>query len=183
MSERVCSVEGCDRKHMARSWCAMHYQRWYRTGSLEVRQVAIRVCSITGCGRKHLGRGMCRLHYARWRKHGSPFTVRRSGGRNADFDAWTTSRGYQRRWLPDHPLAQADGQVYEHQVVALESFGGTTRTPHQCWSCGKQVRWRSTLQVVFLDGDRQNVDPSNLAPSCIGCARRHANRLRGAAVA
>lgn len=27
-----CSVEGCDRPHHARGWCARHYQRWVKRG-------------------------------------------------------------------------------------------------------------------------------------------------------
>lgn len=29
---RGCRVEGCDRNHSARGWCAMHYMRWNRYG-------------------------------------------------------------------------------------------------------------------------------------------------------
>ena len=32
MSE--CKVEGCDHEHLARGWCAMHYQRWSKHGDL-----------------------------------------------------------------------------------------------------------------------------------------------------
>jgi hypothetical protein len=32
MSDRICSVEGCDRPHRARSWCDGHYQRWALQG-------------------------------------------------------------------------------------------------------------------------------------------------------
>lgn len=28
----TCTVDGCDRKPIARGWCSVHYQRWARTG-------------------------------------------------------------------------------------------------------------------------------------------------------
>ena len=31
-TDRGCSIEGCDRKHYQRGWCAVHYGRWYRHG-------------------------------------------------------------------------------------------------------------------------------------------------------
>lgn len=27
-----CSIEGCDRDHYGKTWCNMHYQRWYKNG-------------------------------------------------------------------------------------------------------------------------------------------------------
>ena len=30
---RTCSIEGCERKVRARSWCAVHYSRWRRNGN------------------------------------------------------------------------------------------------------------------------------------------------------
>lgn len=32
MSERVCSIEGCDAPYLARGWCTAHYKRWKRHG-------------------------------------------------------------------------------------------------------------------------------------------------------
>lgn len=32
MAERTCSIEGCDRPHAARGWCALHYGRWRKHG-------------------------------------------------------------------------------------------------------------------------------------------------------
>lgn len=29
---RLCTIEGCDRKHYGHGWCAMHYQRWSKRG-------------------------------------------------------------------------------------------------------------------------------------------------------
>ena len=30
MAERTCSIEGCDRHHLARGWCGTHYAQWRR---------------------------------------------------------------------------------------------------------------------------------------------------------
>lgn len=35
MSERICSIEGCDNLCASRGWCKLHYQRWTRTGSTD----------------------------------------------------------------------------------------------------------------------------------------------------
>lgn len=42
MSEKVCSVEGCEARSVARGWCMKHYQRWRAHGDAEkVLQVKI----------------------------------------------------------------------------------------------------------------------------------------------
>lgn len=32
MSERICSIDGCQKPSRQRGWCTMHYSRWRRTG-------------------------------------------------------------------------------------------------------------------------------------------------------
>src|SRR4051812_41783929 len=32
MSERTCSIDGCENRHEARGWCCKHYDRWKRHG-------------------------------------------------------------------------------------------------------------------------------------------------------
>lgn len=31
----VCTVEGCERRHVARGLCSMHYERWRATGTTD----------------------------------------------------------------------------------------------------------------------------------------------------
>jgi hypothetical protein len=40
MSERMCSVGGCERSHYGRGWCRPHYYRWRRTGEIPVGPIA-----------------------------------------------------------------------------------------------------------------------------------------------
>jgi hypothetical protein len=73
----TCSVEGCDRIARARGWCKIHWQRWSRTGSTDVRPQRIPPkpqCSIEGCDEPVEGHGWCNKHYLRWRRHGDPQT-------------------------------------------------------------------------------------------------------------
>lgn len=32
MPDRTCSIDGCDRPHLARGWCSAHYRRWSKHG-------------------------------------------------------------------------------------------------------------------------------------------------------
>jgi hypothetical protein len=82
---RTCTIEGCEKPHMARGWCAMHYLRWWRTGDpAEVlpphrmfgpenpNWKGPKACSIDGCGKPHKAHGWCQMHYFRWRRTGDP---------------------------------------------------------------------------------------------------------------
>ncbi len=74
MSDRTCSIEGCDKSHVARGWCAAHYQLWKTYGVPErVRPVYDNpICAVEGCDRPRELRGWCRRHYSRWLNHGDP---------------------------------------------------------------------------------------------------------------
>ena len=82
MSERTCSLEGCDKRHEARGYCPAHYRRWQLYGDplgSKVREYKTRPrCSVEGCDRPHQGHSFCEMHYWRWKRHGDPRIGRQS---------------------------------------------------------------------------------------------------------
>jgi hypothetical protein len=82
MDDRTCSEGGCDRPHVARGMCNLHYLRWKNAlkdaglplppaPPLPARTVP-QPCAIDGCGGVAVKRGWCETHYTRWRRTGSP---------------------------------------------------------------------------------------------------------------
>jgi hypothetical protein len=70
--KRTCSVDGCERPSRARDLCALHWQRWRRTGGVELAPRPLKHCMVGGCRRKHLAKGWCAVHYDRWKRNGDP---------------------------------------------------------------------------------------------------------------
>ena len=72
---RLCKVEGCTRKYLAKGYCEAHYARDRKGTPLDTPiqvQVYGRVgCKVDGCTRKHSAKGYCRTHYKRYIK-GTP---------------------------------------------------------------------------------------------------------------
>ena len=74
MSDRTCTIEGCDRPILCRGWCRRHYRRWSTYGDPEYVKPPAEVvpCSIEGCPGEAHARGWCKPHYERWRTKGDP---------------------------------------------------------------------------------------------------------------
>lgn len=76
---RACSVEGCEKRHNAKGYCAMHGMRLARYGDLDnagpLYHSATGLCEVEGCDRKHIAKGMCQMHYIRVKKYGATETV------------------------------------------------------------------------------------------------------------
>ncbi len=152
MTDRTCSVDGCDRPVCGWDLCAPHYKRWKKTGDVRAevpigRRALIPVgtlCAIDGCGKSAKSRGWCVRHYTRWCRSGDPLKgtriirdvmdalerVDRSGGPDA-CHPWTgaqTGDGYG-------DIARL-GVSYRAHVLAWESENGP-RPPgieldHEC---------------------------------------------------
>ena len=144
-----CSVGGCERKHLARGYCAAHYKQAQRTGVVR-QEVQLRQpnegkpCAVDVCDRPAITRGYCDGHYQRWRKAGTPGTtpVRAkrepgTGGR------WVDNHGYVVVTLPDY----GGRRVGEHRLV-MESVLGRRLYPGE--------------NVHHINGDRQDNRPENL---------------------
>ena len=60
---RVCSIEGCDRKHEALGYCKLHYRRFRAGTPLDGTLPPKPKCSVEGCSRDSRALGMCMSHY------------------------------------------------------------------------------------------------------------------------
>ena len=72
--KRLCSVEGCNKKHKAKNFCAAHYARYLKGLLIDtpIRQYKERPrnakCEIDGCEDLNYLTGLCRFHYEKkWR--------------------------------------------------------------------------------------------------------------------
>ena len=78
MTERTCSIPGCEEPHSARGWCEYHYHQWHVHGDPFVSKnhrwyPKETTCKVEGCDRSgRIVRGMCTMHYGRWLKYGDP---------------------------------------------------------------------------------------------------------------
>lgn len=121
MGERICSVEGCGRRALARWLCGRHYQQAHKTGSLP--PIVPRLCGIEGCTGRHIARGWCKRHYTRWLRNGDPIVRRqrpaaecsvRGCTRTAVTRGWC-GRHYQRWYKTGDPLGLRLGRWDEYE--------------------------------------------------------------------
>jgi HNH endonuclease len=73
MTERICSVDQCGKRLVARGLCSGHWTRWRKYGD-PLGSAAPRFpteCTVEGCSQPHYGRGWCQKHYSRVRATGT----------------------------------------------------------------------------------------------------------------
>lgn len=70
MTDRVCTIDGCDSKHEALGFCRIHYRRFKKHGTPHLQPKVASTCSVDGCEVTAWARGWCRRHYKRWHHRG-----------------------------------------------------------------------------------------------------------------
>lgn len=148
MSNRTCSVDGCERGHYGHGYCSMHYQRWQRHGDPLFRsplgpQRKHDRCSIDGCDQGHDARGFCRAHYARWKKYGDPLApLQRTPRGPCSVDGCAkveSARGlcimHYARWRKDGTPGEAAKRIgdghHTHQGYRVIGVGGRKTLEHR----------------------------------------------------
>jgi hypothetical protein len=92
---KICSVEGCERKHRSKGFCNMHYQRFLNHGDpLIVHQHPVG-CKVDGCEKKHKSNGYCSMHVSRIQRRGTLELTREK-------------RGAALQWIIDHSKYDGD---------------------------------------------------------------------------
>lgn len=168
MTDRICSIEGCGKKLLARERCDTHYAQWRRK-NFPVQ------CTVDGCTTPGTSKGMCGRHYQRWctwgttadidrRYRASICTIEGCGriGNNRGLCLMHAKRvrrngtaetrpvgaappprvgKYRRVFVgKDHPLAHARGTVWAHRLALYEAIGPGE---HPCHWCGVLVHWEA----------------------------------------
>jgi hypothetical protein len=167
MSDRTCSIDGCEKPVHGHGWCGMHYRRWSRWGdpnSVQQHHNQQRLpCSVEDCSRLAVAHTWCATHYERWRHHGD-ITIVLKGGPPFRGDAISyfgahmrvrTIRGSASRYICTCGLP-AEDWAYDHQDPnAKTDIVGTysTNPDHYvplCRKCHRQFDRRKVTPGAHL---------------------------------
>lgn len=116
-------------------------------------------CSREGCEKTAKSTSLCSMHYSRFIRGGT--YDRRKTRRKL----YVQSDGYLVENNPSHPLAQKNGDVYQHRRVYYDEHG---EGPFLCKWCGVEVTW-TTLNIDHLNDCKNDNKLSNLAATCGPC--------------
>lgn len=155
--------KGKDRKLCGGALCSASRRRLQRQERLK----QYGPCANPDCNRpaSRVSHGLCDTCYCRVRRNGHYEPSEPPKYR------YRTGAGYYKVLIPEHPLADARGCVFEHRKVAYEKYGAGQR---RCFWCGKVLEWANVV-VDHLNEVKSDNRPENLVISCNDC-----NRARGA---
>lgn len=148
-----CSVDGCDRPRIAQGWCALHRERFIRTGSTDggyrIKPHDGRHCVVDDCQTPAVSADLCQTHYAR-RRRGSA--------------ARTAAPAVRKAVLKRQPLDHTDGTRtcvecgtrlpvgdYPLSKYGRLGHGACCRTCREHYSSGHKQRRRAALSARSAD--------------------------------
>jgi hypothetical protein len=152
---RVCTVEGCDKKHRSNGYCNTHYMRWKQSGTPLGRPWVTRgvECSRDGCARRtEREDGICARHVTKGRPSGE--------------------RAYQ--WLGDDiSYASAHARVRRTRGRASSQTCVDCGERADHWAYNNESEKERTDPVRGLN---YSPDPDDYDPRCAACHAIHDNR-------
>lgn len=166
-TERLCSVEGCGKAHVAKGWCGKHYDL-LRDGPR---------CAAEGCDLPAKVNGFCRPHDLRAKRHGDPLAGRTPPGKaRAWIDAHVDHDGEECLIWPfgrkqkGYGAIQFDGENSgAHRLMCILAHGEPPSPSHEAaHSCGnghegcvnpRHLRWATFTENV-KDSVRHGTHPA-----------------------
>lgn len=151
---RVCSIDGCERRVLARGWCRTHYDRWYaRTHKAEMK-----------AARKL------------WVEQNPERMAQARANWNAENREWWTQRKRDRRRLhPEEKRAEEARRRARKRAVRVGRFTPAqleqrlSMFAHNCWMCGAPGETIDHVKPLAKGGAHIL---SNLRPACSDCNNR-----------
>lgn len=153
LNQKICSVEGCEKKSRKLGYCSAHYNRFRRTGSVgtaPIRKPRPKICSVDNCASKHFGMGYCVTHYNKHYRQTHPLYITWQSMRQRCSDPSTNSyehyggRGIKvcDRWLHSYKNFIADmGEkpTPDHSIDRIDVDGNYE--PSNCrWATNAEQR-------------------------------------------
>lgn len=135
-------------------------------------------CKVADCNRDAMYKSvcMCQKHYFRVMRNGTLELKRdkkiRTLGYSREYKHQMPGRGYIRCYEPNHKLADTQGYVSEHRLIAYDKYGDSLPN---CELCDKPLDW-DNVHIDHKDNIAYNNTPSNIRPLCRICNTRRNRR-------
>lgn len=135
------------------------------------RVMKVMKCKIDGCERDAMYQKdqVCQKHYFRFMRYGT-YELTMKPRKEKRFH----SAGYVCLFMPEHPLANSSGEVYEHRKVMYDKYGDDIPN---CEICGAETNWSSrNTHIDHINEVKDDNRISNLRFLCNGCNVRRSNK-------
>ena len=121
---RKCSHPNCNRKHLSKGHCSIHYDRAKNGRDMDapIREAGVpRLCSVQGCNQPHSAKGYCSTHSSRYyagRPIDAPVRSHQPiGAKTID------EQGYVRIKISDDNPNRRKNWVKEHRHIMEQHLG------------------------------------------------------------